>query len=268
MYPNWFLSGCKVTDVDDIYLSYDCTFFRPSSKSLLPANKSKHLFFSGVLRELCDRPNFSELSDLEDLSDDEVTDPTYLQPRPRINIFDMALGAADIIGDENEPMDEDEPVEENQPDIVAENQPANFVVNPRSVVADWEYQDIFDPIPAAPPIEQTHPDLDYVSTIDSFKTFVPDTLIEDIASATSNFIRFGNGREIFLGRQDIEKFIGVSIMMSYLRYPRIRMYWAARTRVPDIANTMTRDKYFLIRSHFRVRDYTLVTPEEKKNKYW
>lgn len=47
------------------------------------------------------------------------------------------------------------------------------------------------------------------------------------------------------------------------------MYWAARTRIPDIADAMPRNKYFKIRANLRIRDYSQVTNEENQNnKYW
>lgn len=53
-----------------------------------------------------------------------------------------------------------------------------------------------------------------------------------------------------------------------MKLPRIRLFWAASTRINDIAEAMPRNKYFIIRSHLRVRDYSLVTNYERKHKYW
>lgn len=57
--------------------------------------------------------------------------------------------------------------------------------------------------------------------------------------------------------------------MSYLKLPRIKMYWAAKTRILSIADAISRNKYFLIRANLRVRDYSEVTDDEKRSsKYW
>lgn len=57
--------------------------------------------------------------------------------------------------------------------------------------------------------------------------------------------------------------------MSYLKFPRIRMYWARHTRVDLIASKMNRDRYFLIRQNLKVVEDDLVTDtDRKKDKFW
>lgn len=47
------------------------------------------------------------------------------------------------------------------------------------------------------------------------------------------------------------------------------MYWAAKKRVPKIADCMTRTNFFLIRSNLTCRDYLTVSQDEKStNKFW
>lgn len=58
------------------------------------------------------------------------------------------------------------------------------------------------------------------------------------------------------------------IKISYMKLPRIRLFWAASTSFNDIAEAMPRDMYFIVRSHLRVRDYSQVTNDEIKHKYW
>uniref|UniRef100_A0A1B6IDW9 PiggyBac transposable element-derived protein domain-containing protein n=1 Tax=Homalodisca liturata TaxID=320908 RepID=A0A1B6IDW9_9HEMI len=61
----------------------------------------------------------------------------------------------------------------------------------------------------------------------------------------------------------------MTIGMSYLKFPRIRMYWASATRVPMICETMSRERYLLLRRNLKVVDDALISDETRKsNKFW
>lgn len=227
-------------------------------------------FVLDVLRELVDRFDFSELSDVEELSDDENGDPTWeihVKIPPRISCFEELEGVDEVQEAEEGPC----PSEEEHPTI--EEFPAPQAVTnpppPPTQPASWHLADGFEPLPPAPPFEPPQ-DRQYVrNTIDLFKKYITNEVLEGIALATNASIMANTGKIVRLSKTDIEKFIGITLMMSYLKYPRIKMYWANQTRVPQIADVMPRNKYFCIRNHFRCRDYASVTPDEKTTtKFW
>lgn len=164
----------------------------------------------------------SELSEIEGFSDDEDADPDFTVDTP-----ECPTGTDDLSSDEEE----------------IEGAPS---ANPPLVLRDkgkeWRRNDVFDPLPAASPIIVDE-NVERVNPFDAFLRYVPIELLENIAEATTQRILQNAGRETLVSLQTLNKFFGINIIMSYLRFPRIRMYWVARTRVPQIADNMSRNMF-------------------------
>lgn len=190
---------------------------------------------------------------MEGFSDDEDADPTF-QP-----------GIDQTVEDDEDEDHEDDDQAPPPPLNAAAPQVPPFIFDPN---AEWNELPDFDPLPGAPPYEPPRA-VERKNPLDGFLRYVPNQLLNDIADATSQRI-LANTTKIFVVTPTIlKKFIGINIKMSYMKYPRIRMYWAAKTRVPKIAYCMTRTNFFLIRSNLTCRDYLTVSQDEKSiNKFW
>lgn len=62
---------------------------------------------------------------------------------------------------------------------------------------------------------------------------------------------------------EIKIVIGIHIIMGSLKLPRVRMYWEKDTRVPLVADNMTRDRFFSIRSNIHFIDNMTIPPGNK-----
>lgn len=109
-----------------------------------------------------------------------------------------------------------------------------------------------------------------VTPIEACTRYVPEHPINDIASATSQRILTDTTKTLVVTGKMLKQFLGMNVTrsMSYMKYPRIRMYWARKTRVPHIADVMSCNNFFLIRSNLTVRNYIEVPQQEKsKDKF-
>ena len=68
---------------------------------------------------------------------------------------------------------------------------------------------------------------------------------------------------------EIKTFWGINTSASCLGYPRIRTFWASVTRVPCIADTSSRNRYFKLRSNIKVvNDVDISDGERKADILW
>ncbi|KAG5890897.1 hypothetical protein JTB14_029465 [Gonioctena quinquepunctata] len=72
-----------------------------------------------------------------------------------------------------------------------------------------------------------------------------------------------------LSLEEIRTFLGISILMSCLKFPQMKMCWDSLTRVSKISNSMTCKIFFSIRSHLKVVVDSDVSEEiRKEDKLW
>ncbi|KAG5888900.1 hypothetical protein JTB14_025338 [Gonioctena quinquepunctata] len=76
-------------------------------------------------------------------------------------------------------------------------------------------------------------------------------------------------KDMNLSLEEMGKFLGIYILMSFLKFPQIEMYWASHTRVSKISKSMTHKRFFSIRSHLKVVVDSDVSEEiQKRDKLW
>nr|CAH7768236.1 unnamed protein product [Callosobruchus chinensis] len=99
---------------------------------------------------------------------------------------------------------------------------------------------------------------------DYIRMYFDDSDFADICHCTNVRFTHEKGRPMNLIAEEEKKFIGISILMSCLRYPQIKMYWAKMTKVTSVAGSMARDRCFQIRSNLKVVIDADVPENERK----
>ncbi|KAG5886569.1 hypothetical protein JTB14_011281 [Gonioctena quinquepunctata] len=104
--------------------------------------------------------------------------------------------------------------------------------------------------------------------LDYFKMYFDNSDVENMCACIDLKYRIEH-KAMNLSLEKIRKFLGISILMSCLEFPQIKMYWASLTRVSKISNSMTRKRFFSIRSHLKVVVDSDVSEEiRKKDELW
>lgn len=107
------------------------------------------------------------------------------------------------------------------------------------------------------------------NVFDYFKMYFEDSDAEEICACTNLKYFAEHNQPMNLTVEEIKKFLGISVLMSCLKFPQIKMYWAALTRVEKITKSMTRTRFFSIRSHLKVVvDNDVPEDKKKEDKLW
>lgn len=190
------------------------------------------------------------------LTDDEDLDPTFAVDE-RNDFASSPSSDDDEVADNEENAGDQEQVQEVE-------KPAT-----PSRRLFWKKSMEFYPLPPAPEPEEVEAQAFNFPPIEYVSKYIPVDIFKMLSDFTNQRYLYETGKILKCSIQEMKIFIGVTIIMSYLKFPRIRMYWEQNTRVPIIANNISRDRYFLLRKNLKLQDDETVPLQEKlTNKFW
>lgn len=101
-----------------------------------------------------------------------------------------------------------------------------------------------------------------------FAYFFSEELIDKIVFESNRYAMQKNKENFKLTNKELKVFFGINLIMTYIHYPRLRMYWSSNLalRCSCIADAMTVNRFEDIRRylHFTNNDHT----KEESNKFW
>lgn len=129
---------------------------------------------------------------------------------------------------------------------------------------EFQSPDVFLSQPSYLPIDRSS-----FSEVDYFRQYIDDSVIENIVEKSnwSYFARYT--KSLNLTFEECNTYIAISMIMSCINYPSLRMYWAKEFRIPIIANIMPRNRFLLLRTALKVVLDEDVGPDERQSdKLW
>lgn len=109
---------------------------------------------------------------------------------------------------------------------------------------------------------------DVRSPMEYFMQYFPEDFYESTSECTNLYHFSTKGKHLRTSPQEVKQLFGMHVIMGCVRYPRLRKYWQRGFRLPVIADTMPRDRFFTLRTSLHVVDTTNVTEDMKKNRLW
>lgn len=199
----------------------------------------------------------SEILELIDAADSEISDLS--------SDDDAEPGKADV-SDASANSSAESSTECESDDQDSDDEPLS---NLTSNSTQWKRSDTFHPVVVA------HDNFDNVDSRCDWEpaNYVSEYLDRDLfklLSVSTNVTSVAKtGKNINTSPEEIQTFIGACLFMSCVCYPRVRMFWQKGLAIPVLTDSMTRDRFFKIRSSLKaVVDIDISDEEKKVDRLW
>ena len=112
-------------------------------------------------------------------------------------------------------------------------------------------------------------DREKFTPLDYFSQYFNDDFFQMVADKTNIHFHQVNNSLLNTTLEEIRSFVGITLLMSTLGYPRIRMYWSDNFKISLITNTMTRNTIFEITNFLHaVNNLEVSNTKKERDKLW
>lgn len=102
-----------------------------------------------------------------------------------------------------------------------------------------------------------------------FRKLFPEQIIDIICLESNRYARECGENDFVVTNKDIEIFLGINIMMTYIKYPKLRMYWHGnQLRCNAIAELMSCRRFEEIKKFLHFVQVSSLSDDQKINKYF
>lgn len=217
------------------------------------------------------RGDLSDIELLEDEDDDlldEIDNVTEDQLHERLRLFETGnLAAAEVSEDFNHHSNDqpssvlNEETEVSQSnEFLAENEPTLYNPVPR-----WRKPRDWNPPDSTCDIQMSAPPDEILTPKQYFDKYIDNSILENFVQQTNLYSVQQKGNSINTCTSEIEQFLGIHLMMSVVKMPSYRMYWANETRFSPVADKLSRNRFDCLRTYFHVNDNANMTNAKDKN---
>lgn len=99
--------------------------------------------------------------------------------------------------------------------------------------------------------------------------YLDEEAFQLIADKTNQQHFYSKAKLLNTNAREIKLWFGLTMAMACIQYPIIRVYWQRKWKIPLLADTMARDRYFLLRAHLKlVFDLDITDDARKQDKLW
>ena len=106
---------------------------------------------------------------------------------------------------------------------------------------------------------------DFTSILQLVEQLWPSSLFTTLKKQTNIRYMMETGQELRCSAKEIQKFLGISIIIETIKLPRIYLYWKLGYRIPIVADTMPRSRFFLFQNYLRANAGSDMSDDEKKH---
>jgi len=101
------------------------------------------------------------------------------------------------------------------------------------------------------------------SPLDYFRQFISADMLTLLVEHTNLYSVQKNGRAVDTSIKEVEKILGIFLLMGIVRMPGVRYYWESETRYHPVADVIARNRFQKLLTVFHFVDNFSITDEVK-----